>query len=378
MESFSQGQCSAQAAAYELGVSERRIRQLHHEYLRARARGHGLDWQPGCSGGAHHPAWSPEVETLVRKLLTARPPASYSFAASEVHRRLRIVLDRASVRRWALRKHIAQPSPRPAVSAGVRRWQRSQIGSLWQLDASPHAWFPDDPHLYPLLDMLDDCSRLIVGARLYERETLMAYFDFLDRAFREYGLPLALYVDYHSFFFSHDPEALTQLGKALKFYDISLLYAPTPQAKGKVERQHLFWQNRLPAFFSAEAIHQLDQANPPLDALRQHHNQQEIHREIRQTPQAAWDQAVKEGRSTLRPAPACPWWPYIWSLRKQVVVGSDGRVPVASQRLRVEVAPNTRIVQCRHPDGSISYLRHRPAPDRYPVVLLQWTPIRKV
>lgn len=50
-------------------------------------------------------------------------------------------------------------------------------------------------------------------------------------AFRllEVGLPLALCVDYHSFCFSSVPEALTQLGTALR-------YAPTPQAKGKIER----------------------------------------------------------------------------------------------------------------------------------------------
>jgi len=27
---------------------------------------------------------------------------------------------------------------------------------------------------------------------------------------------------------------------ALKFYDISFLYAPTPQAKGKIEREYQF------------------------------------------------------------------------------------------------------------------------------------------
>jgi len=68
--------------------------------------------------------------------------------------------------------------------------------------------------MYPLLDMLDDCSRVIVGARLYPRECLLAYMDFLPRAFEEYGFPLALYVDYHSFFFSKLPDNLTYLAEA--------------------------------------------------------------------------------------------------------------------------------------------------------------------
>ena len=106
--------------------------------------------------------------------------------------------------------------------------------------------------------MIDDCSRLMVGTRLYRKESLLAYLDFLSRAFQEYGLPLALYVDYHSFFFSYAADALTYLGEALRFYDISFKYASTPQAKGKVERAHQFWQKRLPSYFSVEAIHCID------------------------------------------------------------------------------------------------------------------------
>jgi type I restriction-modification system DNA methylase subunit len=115
-----------------------------------------------------------------------------------------------------------------------------------------------------------------------------------------------LKADYHSIFFTHDPDALTQLGWALKFYDISFLYAPTPQAKGKVEREHQFWQGRLPACFASEKIIEIEVANPHIDDLRAHRNAQEIHRELRQTPQRAWDQARKEKRSVRRPAPRCP------------------------------------------------------------------------
>ena len=69
-------------------------------------------------------------------------------------------------------------------------------------------------------------------------------------------------MDYHSFFFSQVPDALTYLGAALHFYDVTFRYAPAPQAKGKVERLHQFWQNRLPALFAAEAIVDPASANP--------------------------------------------------------------------------------------------------------------------
>jgi hypothetical protein len=79
---------------------------------------------------------------------------------------------------------------------------------------------------------------------------------------------------------STTPEAVTQLGSALRFYEVSLRYAPTPQAKGKIERAHSFWQNRLPALFQAENISTLAQANSWLEELRRHHNAREKHREL--------------------------------------------------------------------------------------------------
>jgi hypothetical protein len=152
----------------------------------------------------------------------------------------------------------------------------SQIGELWQLDATPHRWFPPSDTQLPMLNMLDDCSRVFVGSKLYEREILLAYLDFLTATFLDYGLPLELYVDFHSFFFTKVPDALTTLGKALRFCGVSLRFAPTPQAKGKVEREHSFWQQRLPAFFASEPVSHLSQANTHITALRLHRNQQPI------------------------------------------------------------------------------------------------------
>src|SRR5262249_10365242 len=159
------------------------------------------------------------------------------------------------------------------------------------------------------------------------------------QAFTSYGLPLALYVDYHTLFFSTTPEALTTLGQALKFYGITFRYAPTPQAKGKVEREHQYWQNRLPSYFPAQRITTLDAANPHIDELRRHRNATEIHRELKMPAQRAWDLALKEKRSVIRPKPNCPWWPFVWSLRTSVYVSAQGHVPAGSHSVRIEAPP---------------------------------------
>jgi hypothetical protein len=224
------------------------------------------------------------------------------------------------------------------------------------MDVTPHRWFGEESEPLPLFDMIDDCSRVMTGSRLYPRECLLAYLDFLRRAFERYGLPASLYVDFHSFFFSQLPESLTYLGETLQWLGVSFRYAPTPQAKGKVERQHSFWQNRLPAYFSAEAIHQIDQANEHLDQLREHHNDQELHRELHMEPSRAWRRAAKEGRCVLRKRPLSPWWPYLWTARSVVKASLDGQVLLGPTHIKLPVLPGTRFTHCRHPDGSSTLL----------------------
>ena len=307
---FRSGALTALAARQQLNIGKSRFYELDTDYLRACA-GHRQDqWLPSLSGGDHAPSWPERLVALLRKRLSSRPPASFSFAASEAARLLNIKIDRAQVRRWAMENGLAPGEPHLKTKAPVRRWQRASIGELWQLDATPHRWFPDSRLQWPMLNMLDDCSRLFTGSRIYERKTLLSYFDLLPRAFVDFGLLLALYVDYHTLFFTSAPEAVTQLGWALCFYGVTLRYAPSPQAKGKIEREHQYWQNRLTAYFASEQINCLERANAEIDKLRAHRNGHEKHRELGMTAQSAWDLALQEKRTVLRKVSDCVWWPF--------------------------------------------------------------------
>jgi hypothetical protein len=369
LDSFRQQTLTAAQAAEQLGLSRSRFYTLATACLHAVTQTPEALWTPGTSGGDHAAAWPVAVTDLLKKRLACTPPCPYSFAASEALRLHAFKLDRAQVRHWALQNGLAHATPTHKPHAPVRRWQRSQIGELWQLDASPHRWFPTCVLDFPMLNMLDDCSRVFVGSKIYDRELLLSYLDFLPAAFLAYGRPLQLYVDYHSIFFAKNPDALTQLGAALKFYDISFLYAPTPQAKGKIEREHQFWQGRLPSYFASEHITEIEVANPHIDHLRRHHNAQETHRELGMTPQQAWDRARRTKRSVLRPAPRCPWWPFVWSLRTVIKIGPDGRVPIGTQRLRLEKPAGTKVILCRHPSGHHSVLVAQPDKKAKPVLL---------
>lgn len=145
LAAFRQHSLTATEAAAQLDVTGSRLYTLATSYLRACARKQAASWIPGISGGDHTTAWPKPVTDLLKKRLACSPPCPYSFAASEVFRHHGFKLDRAQVRRWAMENDCAHATPPKRPHAPVRRWQRSQIGELWQLDASPHRWFPPKP-----------------------------------------------------------------------------------------------------------------------------------------------------------------------------------------------------------------------------------------
>ncbi|MBQ9726874.1 MAG: transposase family protein [Kiritimatiellae bacterium] len=140
---------------------------------------------------------------------------------------------------------LVKPPRKPRPPAHVRRWQREAIGELWQLDEHAEHWFGPRLPAVPVFDMLDDCSRVQVGCAMFEHENLRAYIYFLRICFERYGLPLQIYVDQASFFRSDKEGSHTQLEERLLFYGISLVLANSPESKGKVERVHQVWQDRL-------------------------------------------------------------------------------------------------------------------------------------
>jgi len=81
-------------------------------------------------------------------------------------------------------------------------------------------------------------------------------------------------------------------------------------------------------------------------------------------------QALAEKRSVLRPMPACPWWPYVWSLQTKVRVGDDGKVPIGSQRVSINAPRRSTVTRCLRPDGDVFFLRYPPDPKASPIVLL--------
>lgn len=159
LASYRRQQLSASEAAKELGLARTRFYELYADYLKAGAQGQAATWSPKVSGGNHQPQWSAAVVALLTKLLSSKPPSSYSAAASELFRRLDFETDRASIRRWALANKLAPDTRFKKQPKPVRRWQVRDLGALWQYDATPHPFLPNSRDKQVLLDLLDDATR---------------------------------------------------------------------------------------------------------------------------------------------------------------------------------------------------------------------------
>jgi len=148
-----------------------------------------------------------------------------------------------------------------------RRERRSSLGSLVQMDGSHHDWFEGRGPKCVLMVMIDDATSLTF-ARFYPAETTEAAFDVFDRWVIERGLPRSLYVDRHSIYRDEDhPDKPTQFGRAMKQLGVKLILAHSPQAKGRVERRHAVFQDRLVKEMRLRKINTIQAANALLDGM---------------------------------------------------------------------------------------------------------------
>jgi transposase len=176
-------------------------------------------------------------------------------------------LDHETLRRWLLEEGLWQRQRRRGPHR-QRRQRRKRFGELVQMDGSHHAWWGQQPRC--LMNMVDDATGRRFGL-LFEQETTEAAMRTLWGWIGRYGVPQALYVDYKTVFRTdREPtleeqlkgeKPLTAFGQACHKLGIELIYAGSPQAKGRVERSHGTDQDRLIKELELAAIQDLRAAN---------------------------------------------------------------------------------------------------------------------
>jgi hypothetical protein len=161
-------------------------------------------------------------------------------------------------------RHLWQPRRRRGKHR-LRRPRRSSFGSMIQMDGSHHDWFEGRSGWCVLMVLIDDASNETY-ARFYPAETTLAAFDIFERWVKKHGVPRSVYVDRHSIYRDEDhPDEPTQFGRAMKELQVELICARSPQAKGRVERRHAVFQDRLVKEMRLRNISDMAQGNALLE-----------------------------------------------------------------------------------------------------------------
>ncbi len=156
-----------------------------------------------------------------------------------------------TLRRWMLAEGLWSRE-RKRRRHHLRRERKEHFGEMVQMDGSFHAWLEERGPRGCLIDLVDDATST-TWAQLGEQETIWAVVDALRAWIERYGVPHSLYVDWKNRYKRaatvkeqlRGEEPVTQFGRMCAKLGIEVIAASSPQAKGRVERQHGTHQDRL-------------------------------------------------------------------------------------------------------------------------------------
>src|SRR6267154_3411072 len=180
-------------------------------------------------------------------------------------------VDAETLRRWMLKEGLWSRE-RKRRRHHLRRERKEHFGEMVQMDGSFHAWLEERGPRGCLIDLVDDATST-TWAQLGEQETIWAVADALRAWIERYGVPQSVYVDWKNLYKRpatvkeqlRGEEPVTQFGRMCAKLGIAVIAASSPQAKGRVERQHGTHQDRLVKKLRLAGIANYDQANAYLE-----------------------------------------------------------------------------------------------------------------
>ena len=243
------GELQQKEAAALCRLDYRYLRRLYQRYCKQGDR--GLVHQG--RGRPSNRARSTEFKAAVLARYQERYPDFGPTLAAEKLTLDGLVVDHETLRHWLMKAGLWQ---RRRKRKRHRSWRerRAHFGELVQLDGSHHQWFEKRAGKCCLMNMVDDAQGTTLSW-LAEEETIFAAMQLLWLWIERYGIPQSLYTDKKNVYVIDEKtrqmaadsglEVLTQFGRACKQLGIEIITAHSPQAKGRVERNHGTYQDRL-------------------------------------------------------------------------------------------------------------------------------------
>jgi len=268
------GTLSLGSAATLLAVSYRQAKRLARRYQAEGAKGLKHRSAGRASNHARPTADRERAVALVREKYSGPVDVRFgpTLAAEHLASEDDITIHHDTLRRWMLAAGLWSRA-RKRSPHRQRRERKAHFGELVQLDGSFHLWYEARAPRGCLMTLVDDATSRTLG-RLGEEETIWAAATVLRRWIECYGVPHALYTDWKNVYV-RTPNAeetatgavpLTQFGRMCAALDIQIIAASSPQAKGRIERNHGTHQDRLVKKLRRVGIADAAAANAFLDA----------------------------------------------------------------------------------------------------------------
>lgn len=261
-------------AAERASVTGRTIRRW-----KAKVRDQGAGGLLHGNRGKRSPRHIPDTERRkIRDLITSRYP---DFAPTAVSERLAehhgITYDPTTIRDVMIDEQLWIPRSQRPRHRGIvhRRWRerKAHRGELVQFDGSYHHWFEGRGSLGEvcLLASIDDATGELLGTQFVPHEGVLPVMGFWQAYISIHGLPRAIYLDRLSTYKMHltvakdNPDLKTQLQRSMDTLGVELIFAYSPQAKGRVERLFRTLQDRLVKAMRLKGIASVEAGNRFLD-----------------------------------------------------------------------------------------------------------------
>ena len=153
-----------------------------------------------------------------------------------------IVVKRETLRGWAHDIHHVKRAKRRRGIVRKRRERMAAAGLMMQMDGSPHRWFGDKKHC--LIAMIDDATSE-VHAQFFPSETTAGCMKVMRDCIETKGVFKTLYVDRAGIFGGPKRCNFSQMQRACEELGIEIIFANSPQGKGRIERAFDTFQDRL-------------------------------------------------------------------------------------------------------------------------------------
>jgi len=238
-----------------------------------------------------------------------------------VEERLGLKVPRETFRRWCHEFKAVKRGYRKRAKARFKRTRQSQVGLIVQFDGSNHLWFGEEKSV--LIAGIDDATSSVLWGGFYESENILDCMEVLKTIIKKFGIFRILYVDRAGLYGGIKRRGFSQITRALRELGAEVIYAQSPEGKGRIERLFRTLQDRLIPELRLNGIKSRELANRYL---------QDIHIKDHNRRFAVQPENETSGFIPLDPNIDLE---SIFCIKEQRTVGKDHTVSIKAEKYKV-------------------------------------------